>query len=406
MYSRRVVRGHSSKTNRMKGSIVRGKIKGLFFLAVFSMALATGLYAEKQVKIAFVKIENRSMDPRYDYLEGILSGILLFDLANDPGLLIVDRSSLDAILKEQELALSDLSNADQAVRVGRIMGADYLLKGQYVFLGSEAMVSLSLVEVETAKTLPFTERGSSENLVHGLAEKIIERLTGTTVTLRSAEHDRSIISLKDEKPGSITLYCNLINAEIFVDDQFVSYTTGKSNVPVELTDLKPGRHTVRVHLGSFGVVKTPEITFSDWQQVVDIKPGQKQVLRASITLFTYQLYDLQKLFNGNDRLYQKDFSLPYVKEFKKEFIDREGKKHTVVLKVVLTITKEQAEVKAEFTYDGTTQPISLVCPAKKQTKNKQTVEKADVSLALEYNPDRYCRIDYRVTRNDISTDMW
>ncbi len=256
------------------------------------------------------------------------------------------------------------------------------------------------------KTMAFTERGATENMVHGLAEQIIQRLTGRTVVLRSDEHERSIISLKDEKPGAITLYCNLLDAEIFIDDKFIAYTVGKSTTAIELSDIKPGRHTVRIHLNSFGVVKTPEITFSDWQETVDIKPGQRQVLRASITLFSYQLYDLQQLVSGSDRLDQKEFSLPYTKEFKLEFVDQAGKKHAGVLKLALSLAKEKAVLKADLAFDGKTRSISLECPAKKQTKDKQTVDTIDVSLDLGYDPDRYCRIEYRVSRNDISSDMW
>jgi len=375
-------------------------------LAVFALAAVTTAFAEKQVKIAFVKMENRGTDPRYDYLEGILSGTLLFDLANEPGILIVDRSSLDSILREQELALSDLSNSNQAVRVGRILGADYLLKGQYVFMGDDVMLTVSLIEVESAKTMAFTERGASDNLVHLLAEQIIERLTGKTVSLRSADHERSIISLKDEKPGSITLYCNLVDAEILIDDKFVAYTVGKSTAPQELTDLKPGSHTIRIHMDTFGVVHVPEMTFSDWQQTVEIKPGQRQVVRAPITLFSYQLYDLQQLVHESKRWDVKEFGEPYTREHPVEFVDRTGKKRTGVFKVALTLGKDQAEIKAELTFNGTTTPVTLSCAAKKTAKNKQSVGPINIDLDLGYDPDRYCRIEYRLTRNDITTDMW
>ncbi|MBN2353860.1 MAG: hypothetical protein JXD23_14900 [Spirochaetales bacterium] len=380
----------------------------LVLAAALFLGAAGGAYAQgKAVKIGFVKIENSSEDPRYDYLEGIVSGTLLYDLSNAPGLVVVDRALLDNILKEQELILSDLVKADNAVRVGKILGADYLLKGDYVFLGNEIRLNVSIINVESAKTMTFKETGSTENLVHAVCERIIERLTGNQVALRSDEHDRSIISLKDEKPGSIGLFCNLIDAEIFVDDQFVCYSTGKANVPSELTGLKPGKHTVRVRLTGFGVVKAPEITFSDWQQAVDVKPGQRQVVRAQITLFTYQLYDLQKLLSDHVRIEAADFGKPFSKEMEFEYVDRASKKHKGNLKLSLAAAEAQAELKAELTLDGKKRSYSLTCPAKKRTKSDETFGKVDIKLELDYYyPDRYCRIEYRVTRNDISQDMW
>jgi TolB-like protein len=384
------------------------KACGLILMALLALAASAAVWAEPApVKIAFLKIENQSNDPRYDYLEGIISGTLLYDLANDPGFIVVDRTSLDLILKEQELIMSDLVKSENAVRVGKILGADYLLKGNYVFMNTEIRVGVSIIQVETAKTMSFNETGSTENVMHALAERIVDRLTGRKVTLRSEEHDRSIISLKDEKPGTIGLFCNLIDAEIFVDEQFFAITTGKGNVPTEITGLKPGKHTVRVHLGNFGVVKTPEITFSDWQQTVDVKPGLREVVRAQISLFSYQLYDFMKLVMETVRIKEGDFGKPFSKDVKLEFVDREGKKNTVILKLKLTISAAQAELKADLVYNGKATPLSVVCPAQKAEEIKKAIEKVDVQLELKFNPDyKYCDVGYRVFRNDISDDMW
>jgi TolB-like protein len=379
----------------------------LVLVLLMAAVCVTGLSAEdKQVKIAFVKIENRSMDPRYDYLEGILSGTLLFDLAGDPGILIVDRSSLDAILREQELALSDLADATKAVRVGKVLGADYLLKGQYVFMGTEVMVSLSLVEVETAKTLPFNERGATENLIHGLAEKIIERLTGRTTALRSADHERSIISLKDEKPGTITLYCNLIRAEIFLDDEFVAYTTGDATQPSLLPDIRPGKHIVRVRLRGFGVVKEPEITFSDWQETVDVKPGKNHVVRATITHLGYRLYDIMKLLVENATVVTEDFKKPFTKKYQLGFTDRAGAKHDIALQLELIITPARAELKALLTYDGAVTALSSAAATGKRDAVKKTINAVEVTLEVDYDARYRCRIEYRVHRTDLTQDMW
>jgi len=61
------------------------------------------------VNIAFLSIDNLSANPRYDYLEGIIRGLLLFDLSGARDMEVVNRSDLYASLREQELELSNLS---------------------------------------------------------------------------------------------------------------------------------------------------------------------------------------------------------------------------------------------------------------------------------------------------------
>jgi TolB-like protein len=391
----------------MKGNPMKRTRFFLFLCSLILAVSAAGLQAEnKQVKIALSKIENLSMDPRYDYLEGILTGTLLFDLGSDAGILIVDRSSLDAILREQELALSDLANAEQAVRVGRILGADYLLKGDYIFLGTEVQLNISLVEVETAKTLPFKDRGSTENLVHGLAERIIERLTGKTVKLRSDASERSIISLKDEIPGTIVLFCNLIRAEIFIDDEFVSYTTGKATEASVFEDIRPGEHTVRVRLSGFGVVKQPELICSDWQEKLTVKPGKKHVLRASIGLLNWTLGDLKRLFLESKTIRKADFEKPFGKEFDVSFVDRKGKKHAVTGSFSISFTTEQATLTARVAYDGKEKTITTVCATGKKEEHIETFDLVDVKSSVDYKADQRCYLSFRIERNDFDIDVW
>ncbi|MBA7627040.1 hypothetical protein ES703_34501 [subsurface metagenome] len=256
--------------------------------------LLTALSAES-LSIAFLPIENLSANPRYDYLEGIIKGILQYDLSSEPGLEVVDRSQLEHILKEQELRLGSLADDQgKALEVGRIIGADYLLKGEYVFLGDEVLVTISLLDVTTARTTTFRERGSSENILHCLAEQIIFRFLGKQIKLQSNQRDRSIISLRDETPGLIALHSHLIEAEIFLDDEFVGYTTGGGRVPFMIENVAPGLHRLRIHLQDFGLVREPEITFHDWQEEVEVRPGKRHVIRAKaqMSLFGNMMFHL------------------------------------------------------------------------------------------------------------------
>jgi len=376
---------------------------GLLLLFIFCGSLSADT---TQVKIAFLSVDNMSMDPRYDYLEGIISGILLFDLATAEGMVVVDRSSLESVLKEQELILSDLTDEDKAVNVGKILGADYLLKGQYVFLGNEIMLTLALIEVGSARTLPFSGRGASENLIHGLSEQIILRLTGREVVLQSEQHERSIISLKDEKPGSIALHCNLIRAEIYLDDEFAGYTTGDTTVPYEINNLTPGKHKLRVHLAGFGIVKQPEMTFHDWQENIEVKPGKRHVIKTRIYHFSDSLYELKKLLMQDETCNSKDITGPLKKQHKLSFVDRKGDTINLIVNVELSFSGTQAVLDAVIEYNDKQYTLQNICDVNKKQDVSKKIAKVDVTFKIAYYSNNRCNITYTVFRNDISTGMW
>jgi hypothetical protein len=73
----------------------------------------------------------------------------LNDLAA-PGFSVVERDRLDAVLREQELALSDLVEPAKAVRVGRILAARYLVTGSVIPTADSVVVFARIINVQTA----------------------------------------------------------------------------------------------------------------------------------------------------------------------------------------------------------------------------------------------------------------
>jgi len=352
------------------------------------------------VNIAFLSIDNLSANPRYDYLEGIIRGLLLFDLSGAQDIEVVNRSDLEAILREQELQLSNLAeDQNKAIEVGRILGADYLLRGEYVFLGSDVLITVRLIDVVQARSLTFSERGASENTLHAIAEQIIFRLTGREVMLHSEQHDRSIISLQDEKPGSVQLFSHLIDAEIFVDDEFVGYTTGDPRVPFEIEDLSPGMHRLRIRLSGFGVVKEPEITFHDWEEEVQIAPGKRAVVRAKARQFNEIIYSLQQLVREDIRFSELETG-PMRLEHDASFVDREGR--PVPISMVLSIRRQgdQLDFTVEVDYQGEILKWDLSGHIGERQEIRERVGKVEVQLERGDGDVRYS-----IWRRDIEQGM-
>jgi hypothetical protein len=276
-------------------------------------------------KVAFISARNLDVDPRSDYVGGIIQGLLLYDLTRTPGVALIDRSSLDRVLAEQELQLSGLiEDQGSALKVGSLLGADFLVYAEYVAFSSEALVTVRVVNVASGRTGAFTERGGNENVVHRVAESLVEYLTGSRPQFAGPAGERGIVSLRDEAPGTIALHSNLIRAEIFLDGEFAGYTTGAVDQPFIIEKLAPGPHTIRVHLGrGFGVIKLPQVEFADWELAFDLKPGERKVLRDQTREFNWLLNNLRSLLS-EDFHYTPETSTKAARVYEVSFADRAG----------------------------------------------------------------------------------
>jgi hypothetical protein len=382
-------------------------------LALAFLAMAPAL-AQRPPAVAILEITNAGMDPRVDYLSSIVQGILAFDLGSRNDLTLVDRRNLDALLKEKELSLSGLAqDADAAAAAGKLVGADWLLSGEYVFLGSDVLLTLSLTEAASAKRTVFRDRGGSENLVHKLAEQVVHRLTGKDVAFADPGRARSLVSLRDETPGSIALFSPIIRAEVYLDDQFVSYTTGDGTVPLILDKVSPGKHKLRVHLdSSFGVIKLPEVSFHDWEVEAEVEANQRLTLRDATRQFNYTLSNLIRLDEGSARLTDAEAVLAQAKlGFTKElsFKDRSGA--DIAVRLVAKPRLDEKGLTMDFTLSAgaasAPASLSLFLPASEDAEKDGQAATGIVNVyaSLERR-NQFWSIDWRIERTDIEQNMF
>jgi TolB-like protein len=370
-----------------------------FALALF-LLVSVSAFAEK-VTVALLGVTNRGGDPRHEYLSGIIQGLLLYDITSQKDIQVVDRSHLEDVLKEQELRLSAvIDDQGKALEVGKILGADYLLRAEYVFLGEEIQVNAALAAVATAKTVTFSQRGSTENTIHALSESIIQKLTGATVSLRSPQRELSILSLQDETPGSIALYAGLIDAEIFLDGEFSGYSPEETKTPFIVEGVKPGPHSLRIHLSRFGVVSLPDFTFHDWEQPVEVKPGKRQVVRANAAHYNDIIYKLQDL-GGAEVKFDRLSASPLALNRDLSFTGRDGKKVTAGVELAVTRSGDAVSVQGTLFSDGEKRPINLQ-GVTEDTETKIEAGKVRLSLEIEIG---YKRVSYSAQRTDIWQNM-
>jgi Mg-chelatase subunit ChlD len=75
----------------------------------------------------------------------------LVELSRVQGLTPVERRRLDAVLREQEIALSDLADTEKAIAVGKVLAARYILTGSIIEMPGSLVIFARIVNVETSE---------------------------------------------------------------------------------------------------------------------------------------------------------------------------------------------------------------------------------------------------------------
>ena len=107
------------------------------------------LFVKKAVVV--FDFEGGSIPPRQEtnfWRQG-LATLLIADLRASDNLRLIDRHQLEAVLFEQALSTSDLASPATRLRIGKLIGADYFIVGNYLINGNMVTLDVQMFDVET-----------------------------------------------------------------------------------------------------------------------------------------------------------------------------------------------------------------------------------------------------------------
>ena len=161
---------------------MRGRMSiGTWALVAAAMAAPTLAVAQSNAPVvAVLYFDNNSFGKdRADY-DGLGKGIadlLITDMAGNPAMRVVERDRLQSILQEQDLVKSKSIDAQTAVKLGRLLGAAYLVTGGFMSDGKGTLLVTSrVISVETgAITNPLKLQSKSDDVL-GLIGQLSTKL--------------------------------------------------------------------------------------------------------------------------------------------------------------------------------------------------------------------------------------
>ena len=110
-------------------------------------------------------------------LGAALLDMVTTELGKKPIIRIVDRAQVEDLLTKQKLLVSGRIDDKEAMRVGQLLGAQYIVMGGVVMDRTDARLDIRLVDVETGLTVrTFKERGKQDDLLD-LVEVLADNFT-------------------------------------------------------------------------------------------------------------------------------------------------------------------------------------------------------------------------------------
>ncbi len=117
----------------------------------------------------------------------LITDVLITDLATVPGLIVIERTRLEDVLNELSLGSSELADREPQLRLGRLLGARWLVLGDYTAFGSILRIDARAVDVETSRIVHSAEVTGPGNQIFRLAWMLASQIsTGLGLDLPDA----------------------------------------------------------------------------------------------------------------------------------------------------------------------------------------------------------------------------
>ena len=89
----------------------------------------------------------------FEALRKGIAAMLISELAQNPGVRLVDRAETQRLLDEQGLAVAERVDKETAAKIGKMVGARYMITGSFIDLYGDFRIDGRLINVETGEIM-------------------------------------------------------------------------------------------------------------------------------------------------------------------------------------------------------------------------------------------------------------
>jgi TolB-like protein len=155
------------------------------FLALLTVVLALPLAAQRsdtRPGIAVFPFQNGGSIGQnkedFEALQFGIPGMLISELAANPSVRVVERETLQRLLEEQNLGAAGRVEPGTAARIGKLIGARYVVLGTFIDFYGDFRLDARLVDVETSELVRTQsdrmQRDHLFDLIKSLSTKLMK----------------------------------------------------------------------------------------------------------------------------------------------------------------------------------------------------------------------------------------
>ena len=112
----------------------------------------------------------------FDALERGLAAMLISELSANPQARLVDRDQIQRLIEEQNLGASGRVEAQTAARIGKLVGARYVITGQFIDFYGDFRIDARLINVETGEIVKVEADKMQRDHLFDLLRTVATRL--------------------------------------------------------------------------------------------------------------------------------------------------------------------------------------------------------------------------------------
>ncbi|OGF50694.1 MAG: hypothetical protein A2231_08125 [Candidatus Firestonebacteria bacterium RIFOXYA2_FULL_40_8] len=151
-------------------------MKKMLFLFLSCISFA---FAEGKIQIAVMELVPKDVSVS---IASTVTDLIRNDLFNTGKYVVLDRSNLDKVLKEQSFQMTGCTTTDCAVEIGKILNMKQMVVGSIGKIGSTFYLNLRIVDVETGQMITsVSEACGMDSELAALSKYASQKLAGLEV---------------------------------------------------------------------------------------------------------------------------------------------------------------------------------------------------------------------------------
>jgi TolB-like protein len=112
----------------------------------------------------------------FEALQRGIAGMMISELAQNPAARVVEREEIQKLVEEQKLGASGPVDAQRAAKLGKLVGARYVVLGTFIDFYGEFRLDARLVNVETGEMVKVEKDEAPRDHLYQIIQTVAARL--------------------------------------------------------------------------------------------------------------------------------------------------------------------------------------------------------------------------------------